>query len=198
MTDLDSLFAGQRPRAMVFDIGNVLLEWDPMRVYRDLVPDAGARAALFARVDFDGMNLAGDRNGDLSAEVEARAARHPDDAALIRAWMERWGEMIGPEIPAGVALLEAAQAAELPIVALSNFAADTYEIARARFPVLSGFDIEVISGRERCVKPDPAIYALVEERTRLFGADLFFLDDRPDNIAAAQRRGWRGQVFRQP
>lgn len=181
---------------MVFDIGNVLIEWDPMRVYRELVPDADARAALFSRVDFDGMNLAGDRNGDLAAEVERLAARHPEDAPAIRAWRERWDDMIGPEIPQGIALLEAARAAGLPAVALSNFAADTYEIARARFPALSRFDIEVISGREGCIKPEPEIYALVEARTGLSGDALFFIDDRPENVAAAQRRGWRGTVFR--
>ncbi len=183
------------PKAAVFDIGNVLVEWDPMRVYRDLVPDEAERAALFARVDFDGMNVAGDRNGSLEAEVAALAARHPEDAPLIHAWRERWAELFGPAIPRTAALLREARAAGIPVVALSNFAADTYLLGRDMHPVLQEFDVEVISGREGCIKPEPRIYEIVEARTGLSGPDLWFLDDRADNVAAARARGWRAELF---
>lgn len=182
------------PRAMVFDIGNVLVDWQPARVYEALIPDPAARAALFERVDFHNMNLAGDRNGDLAAEVEALAARHPEDAALIRAWRARWDEMFGPVLPGAEALFRATRALGLPVVALTNFAADTFLVAQRRFPILAEFDIEVVSGREGTIKPEPAIYEIVEARTGLAGADLFFADDKPENIAAAQARGWRGHV----
>lgn len=182
------------PRAMVFDIGNVLVDWQPHRVYEALVPDPQARAALFERVDFHNMNLAGDRNGDLAAEVAALAARHPGDASAILAWRARWDEMFGPMLPGVEALFRAVKAQGIPVVALTNFAADTFLVAQRRFPILTEFDIEVVSGREHVLKPEPAIYEIVEARTGLSGPDLFFADDKPENVAAALARGWRGHV----
>ncbi|MEC9431421.1 MAG: HAD family phosphatase [Pseudomonadota bacterium] len=183
------------PRAMVFDIGNVLVDWQPGRVYADLIPDPEARAAFFARVDMHGMNLAGDRNGDLAAEVEALALRHPEDAVPIRAWRARWDEMFGPMMPGMETLFRAVKASGVPVAALTNFAADTFLVAQARFPILAEFDVEVVSGREGTLKPEPRIYEIVEARTGLSGPDLFFADDKPENVAAARARGWRGHVF---
>ncbi len=183
------------PKAVVFDIGNVLVDWQPSRLYARLVPDEAARAALFARVDFHAMNLAGDRNGDLAAEVEALAARHPDDAPLIRAWRSEWREMFGPEMPGVPDLMRRLKAAGVRLAALTNFAADTWEEGREMFPILKEFDVEVVSGREGVVKPEAAIYELVEQRTGLSGDDLFFTDDKAVNVEAAVARGWRGHVF---
>ncbi len=186
------------PRAVVFDIGNVLVEWDPMRVYERLAPDPQARAALFARVDFDAMNAAGDRNGDLRAEVAALAARHPEDAPMIRAWLDNWAEMFGPELTGTSALLRRLKALGLPVFALTNFAADTFLTAQRMYPALTEFDLEIVSGREGVMKPEPRIYDLLESRAGLSGADLFFADDRPENVAAAAARGWRAHLFESP
>lgn len=184
----------QPPRAVVFDVGNVLIDWQPGRVYERLVPDAAERAALFARVDFAAFNLEGDR-GDLAEATEAAAARHPADAPLVRAWRERWEEMFGPEIPGSPELLQALKAAGIPLAALTNFARDTWLIAQRRYPLLTGFDVEVVSGREGTLKPEPEIYALVEARLGLSGADLFFTDDKAANVEAAAARGWRTHLF---
>ncbi len=183
------------PKAVVFDIGNVLVEWDPDRLYTRLMPNAAARAGLFARVDFEAMNIAGDRDGDLEAKVAALAARHPDDAAAILAWWEDWHEMFAPDIPDTAMVLRGLRDGGVPVYALSNFAADSFERAVALYPVLAEFDIPVISGREGVVKPEPRIYEILEERSGLSGPDLFFTDDRPDNIVAAQARGWRAHLF---
>jgi len=183
------------PRAVIFDVGNVLVQWRPERVYERLVPDAAARAALFARVDFDAMNLRGDRDGRLADEVAALAARHPDDAPEIIAWHDCWAEMFSPPIAGSFALLAALKAGGVRVVALTNFAADTWERAGEIYPALRDFDDAVVSGRERAVKPEPRIYDILEARTGLLGADLFFTDDRADNIAAAAARGWRTHLF---
>ncbi len=183
------------PKAVVFDIGNVLVEWDPDRLYTRLMPNAAARAGLFARVDFEAMNIAGDRDGDLEAKVAALAARHPDDAAAILAWWKDWHEMFTPDIPDTAMVLRGLRDGGVPVYALSNFAADSFERAAALYPVLAEFDIPVISGREGVVKPEPRIYEILEERSGLSGPDLFFTDDRPDNIVAAQARGWRAHLF---
>lgn len=186
------------PRAVVFDVGNVLVGWRPEDVYARLIPDEAERAALFARVDFDAMNLRGDRDGRLADEVAALAARHPADAAHIIAWHENWEEMFSPPIPDSFALLAALQAAGVRTVALTNFAADTWEKAGRIFPALAGFDVAVVSGREGTIKPERRIYEILEARTGLSGADLFFTDDKAENIAAAAARGWRTHLFEGP
>ena len=182
------------PRAVVFDVGNVLIDWQPGRLYERLVPDADARAALFARVDFGAFNLEGDR-GDLAEATAAAAARHPEDAPLVRAWRERWEEMFGPEMPGSPEIFLALKAAGVPLAALTNFARDTWLVAQQRFPLLTGFDVEIVSGREGVLKPEPEIYALVEARLGLSGADLFFTDDKLANVQAAAARGWRVHHF---
>ena len=182
------------PEAVVFDVGNVLVDWEPMRLYRRRIPDPQARAALFARVDFDAMNLAGDVNGDLAAEVRALAARHPGDAAHILAWREEWEVMIGPEFGGVCDLLRGLKAAGVPVYGLTNFAADTWELALEMFPALREFDDVVVSGREKVAKPDPRIFALLEAAAGRSGPALFFADDRPANVAAARARGWRAHL----
>ncbi|MFT6773523.1 MAG: 2-haloacid dehalogenase [Paracoccaceae bacterium] len=186
------------PRAVIFDVGNVLVGWRPERVYEDLIPDPAIRAALFARVDFDAMNLRGDRDGRLADEVAALAARHPDDAPAIIAWHDRWAEMFSPPIPQSFALLATLKAAGVRVVALTNFAADTWDRAGDIYPALTTFDDAIVSGREGTVKPERRIYEILERRTGLSGADLFFTDDRADNIAAAAARGWRTHMFEGP
>jgi 2-haloacid dehalogenase len=182
-------------KAAVFDIGNVLVRWDPMPLYRKLVPDETERSALFDRIGFDAMNHRGDRDGSLQAEVEALAKAHPADARRIMAWWERWPEMLGPAIPETAATLQAAKARGLHVAALSNFAADTWEIAQPLFPVLQQFETAVISGHEGHAKPEGRIYEIVEERLGLAGSQIWFIDDRPGNVAAARHRGWQAVLF---
>ena len=182
-------------KAAVFDVGNVLVRWDPMLLYRKLVPDDLERSALFERVGFDAMNHRGDRGGKLQAEVEALANAHPSDAALVRAWWERWPEMLGPAIPETADMVRAAKVRGLHVAALSNFAADTWEIGQPMFPILQQFDTEVISGHVGHAKPEGRIYEIVEERLGLAGSQIWFIDDRPDNVAAARERGWHAVLF---
>ncbi|MFT4792018.1 MAG: 2-haloacid dehalogenase [Paracoccaceae bacterium] len=183
------------PRAVVFDVGNVLVNWHPEEVYARRIPDETERKALFARVDFDAMNLRGDRDGHLADEVAALAARHPADAGHIIAWHDEWEDMFSPPIPDSFALLATLRAAGVRTVALTNFAADTWEKAVRIHPALGLFDPAVVSGREGTVKPERRIYEILEARTGLSGADLLFTDDRADNIAAAAARGWRTHLF---
>ena len=182
------------PEWVVFDVGAVLVAWDPERPYRALIPDAAERAAFRARCELDAMNLAGD-HGRLEDAVEAWAARFPEDAGLIRVWRARWTEMFGPAIPETEVLLRRARASGRRVAALSNFAADTWELGRGMFEVLRGFDVEVISGREGACKPSAEIYARVEAATGAAGRALWFLDDKAENVAAARARGWGGRVW---
>ena len=186
------------PKVVVWDIGNVLLDWSPDYLYNRLIPDEAARADFFARLPFDEMNLAGDRDGDLEAKVAGMADRYPEDAMLILPWWAGWDRMVGGLIAASVALRDSLRARGVPCWALSNFAADSWERAATMMPELTAFDGLIISGRERMVKPDDAFFALAEQRFGQTGADIFFIDDRAANIEAAKARAWRGHMFETP
>ncbi|MEM7270453.1 MAG: HAD family phosphatase [Pseudomonadota bacterium] len=181
-------------RAVVWDIGSVLLDWSPDYLYRDLIPDGAAREAFFARVGIDEMNLDGDR-GRLEPVVAALAEKHPGDAMLILPWWAGWERMCGGLIDGMPALRDAVRAAGTPCWALSNFASDSWERGAEIYPELEAFDGLVISGREGTVKPEPRIYEIAERRIGAPPESLFFIDDRDYNIEAAKDRGWSGHVF---
>jgi len=185
------------PAAVVWDIGNVLIEWDPAKLYDPLLGPEG-RARLFAEVDLDGMNRAIDLGAPFGETVRATAARHPRWAAEILLWHDRWIEMASPAIPRSVALLHALRARGVPVFALSNFGDGSFELGRAHYPFLDAFDACFISARLGLMKPDPAIYAALERATGVPPGRLLFVDDRPDNIAAARARGWQGHLFEGP
>lgn len=183
--------------AVILDIGNVLIDWNPERFY-DAVLGADARARLFAEVELHAMNAAVDRGADLDAEVEALAARHPGWAAAVRMWRDRWLEMASPEIADSVRLMRGLRARGVPVIALSNFGVTPFEIARVAYPFLDDFDARFISGHLGVMKPEPAIYARLEADTGLPPDRLLFADDRADNIAAADARGWHTHRFTGP
>ncbi|SHI97499.1 HAD family hydrolase [Wenxinia saemankumensis] len=185
---------GTAPKAAIFDIGNVLIEWNPQRMY-DRHIGAERRAALFEAVDLHGMNLAVDGGAPFGESVEALAARHPDWAAEIRLWRDNWLEMVTPGIEESQRLMAALQARGVPVHALTNFGDETFAIAEREMPFIPRFDSAFVSGRLRMLKPAPAIYAHVEETLGLSGPELFFTDDSPANVAAAEARGWRTHLF---
>jgi len=183
------------PEAVVFDIGEVLLHWSPERVYARLIPDAEQRALFFRDICPPEWNAAFDRGAPMPQGVADHAARHPAHADLILAWWADWPQMIGPAIEGSVACLKALKARGVPVYGLTNFAAETFEIARARYPFLDDFDVCVVSAHVKRNKPEPEIYAELEARTGAAPRTLFFADDRPENVAAAEARGWHGHVF---
>ncbi len=187
----------QPARIAVFDVGNVLIEWDPQRRY-DAAIGPERRARLFAEVDLEAMNRRIDLGHDIAAVVEETAARHPEWAGEIRDWHRAWLELIGPELPGPVALLREVKEQGHPVWALTNFGDDTFELARRHFPVLGAFDGAIVSGRLGVAKPCPAIYVALEAATGAEGEAIFFVDDREENVAAATARGWRAHQYRDP
>jgi len=183
--------------AVVFDLGEVLLNWRPVAIYeRTLGPER--RRELFEAVDLDGMNLRSDLGEDIALLVEEYAARHPGHADAIRCWHLNWLEMAQPDIPHSAVLMRALKRKGVPLFALTNFGVQTLAIAEKAYPVLTEFDRRFVSGVLRMVKPDPAIYAVVETETGVAPDRLLFIDDKPENIAAAEARGWSGHVFQGP
>jgi 2-haloacid dehalogenase len=185
-------------RAVVFDIGNVLLRWDPEKLYAPLIPDAAERRRFLSEICPPAWNLAFDAGAPMPEGVEAHAARHPAHADLIRAWWHRWPEMTGPLIEGSVACLHALKARGVPVFGLTNFAAETFEVARRLYPVLDAFDTCVVSAAVRCVKPDPAIYRILEARTGFAPDRLLFTDDSAANVAGARACGWAAHHFEGP
>ena len=182
------------PEAVVFDIGNVLIEWNPERFYDSRLGVEG-RNALFAETGIEAMNLRVDAGAPFRATVEAHAALHPKWAEQILWWYDHWIEMASPKIDGSIALLRALRAKGIPVFALTNFGDDSFTYAQSQYDFLSEFDRCYVLARLGIIKPDPAIYAHVEKDCGLAPQALIFADDRADNIEAAMLRGWKAHLF---
>lgn len=189
--------AARLPEAVVFDIGNVLIEWQPERFF-DRLMTAQERLRMFEGIDLHGMNDAIDRGGVFRDTVYDLASRHPEWEPMIRLWHDRWLDIATPEIPHSVRLLRALRAKGVPVFALTNFGVETFELARGVYPFLDEFDRRYVSGELKVIKPDARIYEIVEQDSGVAPGGLLFTDDRPDNIAAARSRGWRTHLFEGP
>jgi 2-haloacid dehalogenase len=186
-----------QPQAVIFDIGNVLVTWNPEAFY-DREIGTEARARLFAAVDLHQMNLEIDAGAPFRATVHDTADRHPEWHAQILWWHDRWIEIVEPRIEHSIALLRALRRRGVPVFALTNFGADTFDFALPRMDFLSEFDRLYVSGRMGVIKPDPRIYAMVEADCGIAPDRLLFTDDRPENVAAAALRGWQVHLFEGP
>ena len=182
---------------VVFDIGKVLLEWDP-KGYYDRAMGHVARVRLFRDVPLEEMNLSIDRGRPWHEAVEATAERYPRWRTDILSWRDNWHEMAGPLIPESVSLLRALRSKGIPCWALTNFGRETLAHAQTLWPELTEFDGMVVSGHERIVKPEPGIYEALERATQVPPGRILFTDDRADNIAAAEARGWQTHLFTGP
>lgn len=187
--------------AVVFDVGNVLIEWDPRHRYRrvftndDGTPDE-ARVEWFLReVCHHDWNVEQDLGRSI-ADAEAEAlGRHPGLGTEIRCFYGRFQSMIPRAIDGTVAVLEALKAAGMPVHGLTNFSAETFALTQRRFGFLNAFDTVVVSGAERVIKPDPRIFEILIERAGLTPSRTAFVDDSAANVEAARRLGFRAHLF---
>ncbi|WP_417720597.1 HAD family hydrolase [Salipiger sp.] len=184
-------------QAVVFDIGNVLIEWNPERYY-DAAIGEDRRRAMFAEVDLHGYNDRVDRGEDFRGVIEEAAGSYPAWREEILHWHGHWLKMATPEIPQSVAILRRLRGNGVPVFALSNFGIGTFELAEPVYPFLAEFDRRYISGYMGVTKPGARIYEMVEEDCGLPPESLLFADDRADNIAAAAARGWQTHLFTTP
>lgn len=180
--------------AVVFDIGNVLIEWNPERFY-DATIGKARREALFAQVDLHGMNDSIDGGALFRETIYDWADRHPDWSPEIRMWFHNWIDMANPRIEGSITLLRRLRAKGVPVFALTNFGIHSFAYAQTQYDFLGEFDHAYVSGHMGVIKPDPQIYAMVEAHCGLAPQALLFADDRADNIAAATARGWQAHHF---
>lgn len=182
-------------QAVVFDIDNVLVGWNPELLYRKLIHSNADRARFLSEICSPAWVKTIDGGIPISAAVTSRAAAHPEHAELIKAWWVRWPEMFRPAFENCVHLFRGLKERGTPVYALGNFGRESLDLAQTLYPFLSDFDEIVISGDEGVLKPDPKIYKTLESRTGADPQSLFFIDDEEDNLAAAAERGWRTHHF---
>jgi len=180
---------------VVFDIGNVLLRWDPRFLYERIFDDRSRMESFLAEICTPAWNIELDRGGRFDEAVAALSAQHPQFEAEIRAFDERWLEMIPHAIEENVAVLEALKAAGRPVYAITNFSAEKFIVARENFSFLDSFDGVVVSAHERLLKPDAAIYEVFFSRYGLRARDCIFIDDSAANIETAIALGMQAVHF---
>ena len=185
-------------RHIVFDIGKVLIHYDPHIPFSRLIPDDAEREAFFAEVCTHEWNLEQDR-GRSWAEAEAvLIAEHPDKAELIRAFRVHWPEMVSHSYEESVAIMLDFIENGQDVTMLTNFAADTFKEAKERFPFLKAPRGVTVSGEIGLIKPDRAIYDRHADVFDLDPSGTLFIDDSLPNVEGAIAAGWQGIHFRDP
>jgi 2-haloacid dehalogenase len=180
---------------VVFDIGKVLIEWDPRHLYRDLIRDEAAMERFLAEVCTPEWNLEQDRGRPWAEGIALLSARFPDQAHLIQAFRSGWHRMVPGPVPGTMGLLDALHGRGVPLYAITNFAADTWEECLPRFSVLGHFRDVVVSGREGMLKPDAAIFRRLLDRNALQAGRCLFIDDSAANVRGAEAVGMRAHRF---
>lgn len=189
---------GQAVDTIVFDIGGVLLDWDPRHLYRKLFADEAAREWFLEHVCAPDWNREQDRGRPWTTAVDLLARRFPEWRAEIAAFDTRWEETVASPIEGTVAILRRLHADGAPLYAITNFSAEKFEIARARYDFLSLFAGVIVSGEEKLLKPDAAIYRLLLTRYGLEAARCLFIDDVQHNVDAAREIGMQAVRFVDP
>jgi 2-haloacid dehalogenase len=189
---------GGAPSAVVFDLGGVLIEWDPRNLYRKLIDDADEMEDFLATVCHSAWNLRQDAGWPVAEAAAEAKARHPDKAALIDAYYARWPEMLNGAIDGAVAILAELKDQGTPLYALTNWSAETFPHARSRFGFLDWFRAIVVSGDIGLIKPDAEIYEFLLASHDLTAAETVFIDDKAENVEAARALGFHGIRFTEP
>jgi 2-haloacid dehalogenase len=188
----------KQPAAVIFDLGGVVVDWNPRHLYRKLFDDAEEMERFLEEIDFHAWNLEQDRGRPYREGVRILSERFPHRADLIAAYHERWEESVPGAIEGTLRIVEELRARRVPLHALTNWSAEKFDIAARRFDFSGWFEEIVVSGREGVCKPEPEIYQLLLRRTRLRAKDCLFIDDSPVNVMGAAELGFRTLLFTRP
>ena len=184
--------------AVIFDIGNVLLEWNARRVYKPLGLSDAEITAFFERVGFFDWNLEQDRGRSFADGIAELAGEHPDDRDLIMRYDSHWELSMGGPIQGTVDILTRLVDQEVPVHAITNFSAEKFPLERARYDFFDLFGQTIVSGEEKLVKPDPAIFRTLLARTGLAAERTVFIDDSLINVEGARAVGMHAILFTAP
>lgn len=183
---------------VVFDIGNVLVHWEPRALYRKIFASEAEVDWFLSHVCNHDWNLEQDRGRSFAEAVKEASARFPEHADAIAAYDLRWHETVLGAIDGSVAILAELAARGTPLYAITNFNQDKFRETVARFPFLRTFRDIVVSGDERVIKPDPAIYRLLLARNGLRAETCVFIDDSEKNVRGAEAVGMKAIHFTSP
>jgi 2-haloacid dehalogenase len=176
---------------LVFDLGGVLIDWNPRYLYRKLFPDDPAAMERFLEeIRFDEWNLAMDAGRDFSAILADLTHRFPQYAQELQSYQQRWEETLGGPISETVSLLPQLRQNGYHLLAISNWSAETFSIARRKYSFLDLFDFILISGDVKVLKPDPRIYQIFLQKTGKKAQECMIIDDKKINTDTAQTLGF--------
>lgn len=181
---------------VIFDLGNVLIGWDPRRLYRQLIDDEAQMEWFLRDVCNSEWNEQQDAGRPWAEATALLRTRFPEYAELIDAYHLRWEETLVGALDDSVALLAELRTRGVRLLALTNWSQETFPIARQRFPFLQWFEGIVVSGEEKLIKPDARIYQRLLERYAVDPAKALYIDDSARNVAAAEAQGMYGWWFR--
>ena len=184
--------------AAVFDLGGVLIDWNPRHLYRKLFQHEADMEHFLANICTTEWNLQQDAGRTFSEACAALKLEHSSNGEMIDAWFERFDEMMAGPIVGTVDILAELREREVPIYALSNWSAETFPFAQRRFEFLQWFRAVFLSAEVRLVKPDPRIFQYFCERFGLIPEQIIYIDDLQRNVEAASRIGMQAIRFSDP
>jgi len=190
--------AAGRSKAVLFDYGNVLVDWDPRHLYRQLFADPAEMHWFLTNVCTMDWHLRHDCGEPMSVTTAELALNHPKYADHIRAWNTRFGDMIGGEIAGSVALLDQIKAQGLKVGVLTNMPADQAWTCFRDFSRWAALDTIVVSGFVKMAKPGAEVFRLALHALDRDPSEVFFVDDSANNVAAAEALGITSHLFTTP
>lgn len=182
-------------KTVVFDLGGVLIDWNPRHLYRKIFTDEAEMEKFLSEICTYEWNLVQD-GGKLFSEATAElTARFPEHAANIALYYDRWEEMLGGEIKETVELFNELKSSGMPLYALTNWSHEAFPVAYKMYDFMKKFDGIIVSGFEKIMKPDPKIYGLLTERYGINPSESVYIDDNRPNVDAAAELGFHAIHF---
>lgn len=183
-------------RAIIFDFGGVLIEWDPRNLYRHYFNQPETIEQFLSDVNFSQWNIEQDRGRPFAEGIAVLSAQYPQYATYIHAFGERWDETLVGTIEGTVKILRELKQAGYPLYALSNWSAETFPIARRKFDFFDAFDEIILSGAVGMVKPERGIFEFLLQKIGHPAHECLFIDDALANIQQADRMGFKTVLFK--
>ncbi|WP_193317885.1 MULTISPECIES: HAD family hydrolase [Streptomyces] len=185
----------ERIRCVLFDVGGVLVDWNPEHLYRTVIPSADERNRFLTDCCNYQWNHELNLGADVAGAIDEKVRRYPDFRLAIEAYYSRWIEMVPNLVPGIMEIVSDLTRAGLPLHLVTNSPVWAMPKLRARYPIFENFESTVTSGEHGVAKPDPKLLAIAHRRTGVAREQLLLIDDRAENVESAQRMGVRGVIF---
>lgn len=185
----------QKITTVVFDVGKVLFEWDLRHLFAKLIDEPEELEWFVTNVVTPQWHFQHDAGRALAEMVPERIAEFPERAALIEAYATRFNETIPGPVVGSLEIVSELAERGVPLFAITNFGAEFWEMFRPTQPIFDHFRDIIVSGTEKMIKPDPAIYELALKRFRLNPNEAIFIDDNLDNVVGARANGFVAHHF---